>query len=85
MNSRWLAHARRGVVVGAALVGAVGCLAAEPAATPATGAASSAQRVSPYAIAARQHAMAASGARKVAAVPPSMKRTRAQVSQVPTQ
>jgi hypothetical protein len=42
-------------------------------------------RVSPYAIAARQHAQAAPGPGHLAAVPPSMRRTRMAVSRVPPQ
>jgi hypothetical protein len=76
-----------------ALAGVVGILllpadaicatAAAPAASAASSPAGAQPRVSPYALAARRQAQAASGAGHAPAVPPSMQRTRRAISRVP--
>ena len=58
-------------------------MAAAPAASAASSPADAQPRLSPYAVAARRQAQAASGAGHAPAVPPSMQRTRRAISRVP--
>jgi hypothetical protein len=92
MRGSTLGRALAAIVVGSVLLlpaladavpqGAKRVLAPAPAASAVSSAEGARPRVSPYTIAARQHAQAASSAGHAPAVPPSMRRTHQAIGQV---